>query len=96
MPTYDYKCKKCSHTFEYFQTMSDAPLELCPECKGELRRLISGGSGLIFKGSGFYLTDYANKDSSKSKTKSDEDSTKKPEKDEKHSRCGRSKCGDRF
>ena len=83
MPTYDYKCKKCSHTFEYFHTMSDAPLELCPECKGELRRLISGGSGLIFKGSGFYLTDYANKDSSKSMTKSDEDSTKKPEKDTK-------------
>ena len=60
MPTYDYKCKKCSHTFEYFQTMSDALLELCPECKGDLRRLISGGSGLIFKGSGFYLTDYKN------------------------------------
>ena len=83
MPTYDYKCKKCSHTFEYFQTMSDALLELCPECKGDLRRLISGGSGLIFKGSGVYLTDYANKDSSKSKTKSDEDSKKKPDKDSK-------------
>ena len=70
MPTYDYKCKKCSHTFEYYQTMSDAPLELCPECKGELRRLISGVSGLIFKGSGFYFTDYVKKDSSEKKEKS--------------------------
>ena len=54
MPTYDYICKKCNQTFEYFQAMSDTPLENCPECQGKVRRLVSGGSGLIFKGSGFY------------------------------------------
>ena len=70
MPTYDYICNKCDHTFEYFQAMSDTPLENCPECKGEIRRLVSGGSGLIFKGSGFYLTDYVKKDSSEKKEKS--------------------------
>ena len=61
MPTYDYFCKKCQNTFEYFQSMSDSALEKCPKCNNKLRRLISGGSGLIFKGSGFYLTDYAQK-----------------------------------
>ena len=57
MPTYDYFCKKCQNTFEYFQSMSDSALEKCPKCNNKVRRLISGGSGLIFKGSGFYLTD---------------------------------------
>ena len=61
MPTYDYFCKKCQNTFEYFQSMSDSALEKCPKCNNKVRRLISGGSGLIFKGSGFYLTDYAQK-----------------------------------
>ena len=58
MPTYDYKCTGCNDIFEYFQPMSDAPLELCPQCGKSVRRLVSGGSGLIFKGSGFYSTDY--------------------------------------
>ena len=57
MPTYDYVCTKCGHTFEAFQRMSDKPLTRCPECKGTLRRLIGGGLGIIFKGSGFYSTD---------------------------------------
>ena len=70
MPTYDYICNKCDHTFEYFQAMSDTPLENCPECKSKVRRLVSGGSGLIFKGSGFYFTDYVKKDSSEKKEKS--------------------------
>ncbi|MAD52246.1 MAG: zinc ribbon domain-containing protein [Candidatus Marinimicrobia bacterium] len=60
MPSYDYICKKCGHTFELFQSMSDSPRKTCPVCKGVVRRLVSGGSGLIFKGSGFYLTDYKN------------------------------------
>lgn len=60
MPTYDYSCKKCGHRFEAFQRMTDEPLKECPECKGEVQRLISGGTGLIFKGSGFYITDYKN------------------------------------
>lgn len=68
MPTYDYKCENCDHMFEYFQAMSDLPLKKCPECNGKIRRLVSGGSGLIFKGSGFYLTDYAKKNSNDKKT----------------------------
>lgn len=55
MPTYDYKCQQCEHTFEYFQAMSDARLENCPECEGKVRRLVSGGSGLIFRGVDFTL-----------------------------------------
>ncbi|MDR1352104.1 MAG: zinc ribbon domain-containing protein [Treponema sp.] len=57
MPTYEYECKDCGYTFEAFQKMSDAPLKVCPECGKEVRRLINGGSGVIFKGSGFYVTD---------------------------------------
>jgi len=57
MPTYEYECKTCSHSFEVFQSMSDPPLKDCPECGSEVRRLIFGGSGVIFKGSGFYVTD---------------------------------------
>jgi putative FmdB family regulatory protein len=57
MPTYEYECKSCSHSFEVFQSMSDPPLKDCPECGSEVRRLIFGGSGVIFKGSGFYVTD---------------------------------------
>ena len=67
MPTYDYICEKCNHSFEYFQSMSDNHLKECPKCKGKVRRLVSGGSGLIFKGSGFYLTDYAKKPKSENK-----------------------------
>jgi putative FmdB family regulatory protein len=58
VPNYDYKCQKCSHKFEVFQSMSDAPLKKCPECGGKVKRLIGGGAGIIFKGSGFYATDY--------------------------------------
>ncbi|MCL2411640.1 MAG: zinc ribbon domain-containing protein, partial [Treponema sp.] len=53
MPTYEYECKSCSHCFEVFQTMSDLPIKDCPECGKEVRRLIFGGAGVIFKGSGF-------------------------------------------
>ena len=65
MPTYDYVCAKCGHEFEAFQSMKDAPLTTCPACKKRsVKRLIGGGAGLIFKGSGFYITDYKNKASS--------------------------------
>jgi putative FmdB family regulatory protein len=57
MPTYEYECKSCSHTFEVFQSMNDQPLKDCPKCGKEVRRLIFGGAGVIFKGSGFYVTD---------------------------------------
>ncbi len=61
MPTYDYICTDCTHEFEEFQKMSDPLLELCPACDGKLHRKIGGGAGLLFKGSGFYITDYKNK-----------------------------------
>ena len=54
MPTYEYKCLECDHRFEAFQSMKDDPLESCPECEGSVKRLISSGAGLIFKGSGFF------------------------------------------
>jgi len=66
MPTYDYICKECAHNFEAFQKMTDDPLSVCPECGGEVERKIGGGAGLLFKGSGFYITDYkGNKSQSK-------------------------------
>ena len=61
MPTYDYQCSNCKYTFEYFQPMSAAPLTECPKCKGLLKRMIGTGAGAIFKGSGFYQTDYKSK-----------------------------------
>lgn len=60
MPNYDYACAKCGKTFEVFQSMNDPRLESCPDesCGGSVRRLIGTGAGIIFKGSGFYATDY--------------------------------------
>jgi len=59
MPTYDYKCDACGHAFEQFQSMSAEPIRKCPACKKlKVKRLIGTGAGLIFKGSGFYITDY--------------------------------------
>jgi putative FmdB family regulatory protein len=59
MPHYDYQCKGCGKIFEEFQKITEKPLENCVECGGSLKRLIGGGGGIIFKGSGFYKTDYA-------------------------------------
>ena len=59
MPTYEYKCSACGHAFERFQSMSAEPIKRCPQCgKAKVKRLIGTGAGLIFKGSGFYITDY--------------------------------------
>ena len=59
MPTYEYKCEACGHQFEKFQSITAAPIKKCPECgKSKVRRLIGTGAGLLFKGSGFYITDY--------------------------------------
>ncbi len=58
MPTYEYECQSCQHAFEEFQSITAPPLKNCPECNGPLRRLIGGGGAIIFKGSGFYTTDY--------------------------------------
>jgi putative FmdB family regulatory protein len=59
MPTYSYRCADCGHELEAFQRMSDRPLKRCPKCQGRLDRIITGGAGIIFKGKGFYVTDYA-------------------------------------
>jgi putative FmdB family regulatory protein len=58
MPTYQYRCHDCGYEFEEFQSMTEDAITVCPECKGHTRRLITGGAGLLFKGSGFYITDY--------------------------------------
>ena len=60
MPTYEYQCHKCGHTFEEFQNIKAEPLQKCIKkgCRGKVRRLIGAGAGLLFKGSGFYITDY--------------------------------------
>lgn len=65
MPTYDYRCESCGHQFEYIQSMTAAPLRNCPKCGGPVFRLIGAGAGLIFKGPGFYITDYKQKPSNK-------------------------------
>ncbi|PTX93131.1 FmdB family transcriptional regulator [Spartobacteria bacterium LR76] len=93
MPTYEYECKKCGKTFDVFQSMKDEPLTVCPDkkCKGKVKRLIGTGAGLIFKGSGFYITDYrsegykqaAKKDSSSASSTSSSSSTSKPKKPSK-------------
>ena len=79
MPTYDYICSECGERFEHFQTMSSSVLTQKPNCEQEkcaVKRIVSGGTGLIFKGSGFYLTDYKNKE----KTEKPKDKTEKKEK----------------
>ena len=58
MPTYEYECLKCGNHFELFQRMTDPPRKRCGACRGAVRRVIGTGAGLLFKGSGFYITDY--------------------------------------
>ncbi len=70
MPTYDYRCLSCGNKFEMFQYMTEKHLSSCPECGGKVKRLIGAGAGPIFKGSGFYQTDYKNS-SNNSNEKSD-------------------------
>jgi putative FmdB family regulatory protein len=67
MPTYEYHCKDCRFEFEEFQSIASEPIQICPKCQGNVKRKISGGTGLIFKGSGFYITDYKNKKSTTNK-----------------------------
>lgn len=82
MPTYEYKCEKCKNIFEVFQSMSAEPLQTCPDCEGQVERLISSGNGFLFKGSGFYITDYRSDKYKKDKTKAETSSstTQKTEK----------------
>lgn len=81
MPTYEYRCKSCKHVFERLRKISDASVVECPECGGETERLISGGAGLLFKGSGFYITDYRS-DSYKEAAAGDKKSDAVPKGDE--------------
>lgn len=78
MPTYEYKCTECGNNFEEFQKITDEPIKTCPKCNGSVKRLIGAGAGPIFKGSGFYQTDYKNNsvNSSTPKAQSKESSTK--------------------
>lgn len=88
MPTYEYACPKCGHQFEQFQSMRDEPLKKCPKCgKTGVKRLIGGGAGLIFKGSGFYITDYKKKSGGESSSSSSGDS--KPSSSPKPSDAGK-------
>jgi putative FmdB family regulatory protein len=63
LPTYEYQCQKCGHRFSEFQKITDPPMKNCPKCRKRncVEQIISGGSGVIFKGSGFYATDYKGK-----------------------------------
>ena len=62
MPNYDYYCFKCKKDIEIFHSISDDSKRYCPDCNSELKRLISGGNGIIFKGTGFFQTDYKNRE----------------------------------
>ena len=86
MPTYEYRCQECEETCEFLQPFSSPPKRKCPACgKHRLKKLISGGAGLIFKGSGFYITDYRN---------SDYDKAAKADKEGGKSKSDDSKSGD--
>jgi putative FmdB family regulatory protein len=88
MPTYDYECPKCGHEFEVFQSMNDPRLTKCPQkgCRGRVERKIGKGAGLVFKGSGFYITDYrsegykeaAKKDAPAAESKTESKAESKP------------------
>jgi putative FmdB family regulatory protein len=75
MPTYEYECLRCRRVFDTFQKITDEPLKRCPKCKGKVKRKIGSGAGIIFKGSGFYATDYRS-DGYKSAAKADKPAPK--------------------
>lgn len=76
MPTYEYQCRECGHSFDEYQSITADPLVVCPKCgKHSLKRVMGTGGGLIFKGSGFYLTDYKKNGSSASTTPAKKEKT---------------------
>jgi putative FmdB family regulatory protein len=90
MPTYAYRCRKCGHEFEEFHGIRDTKPRRCPKCKGRADRVPAGGAGLLFKGSGFYITDYRSKDY-KEKAKKDSSGGSAPA--EKKSDAGKKPSG---
>jgi len=94
MPTYEYMCDACGHEFEKFQSMTSAPVKVCPNCgKKKVRKLISAGAGLIFKGSGFYITDYRDGGYSE-KAKADKEGGKPAEAKSGDAKPAETKAGD--
>ena len=84
MPTYEYQCQKCKKRHEAYQSIMAKPLTRCPKCKGKLKRLLGSGSGFLFKGGGFYITDYRSKSYQEAKKKDQPaPSTPKPSSDTK-------------
>lgn len=99
MPTYEYRCSECGHEFEEFQSITSKPLRKCPACgKNKVDRLIGSGAGLIFKGSGFYQTDYRSEGYQKAaKAETEAAKPKKSESKDKGSekKSGKSKTGEK-
>ncbi len=91
MPTYDYECPK-GHRFEVFQRMTDKPVAACPKCKGRARRVISGGAGFLFKGEGFYITDYRSDDYKKKASAESGSASEKSEKSDKSEKPAKAKA----
>ena|ERR1700730_1523612 len=91
MPTYEYQCDACEHNFDELQSYSDAPLKKCPKCgKPKLRRIYGAGGGFLFKGSGFYQTDYRS-ESYKAAAKAEQEKAKPAgEKDSANGKSGTS------
>jgi len=84
MPTYDYSCAACGHRFERFESINDDAIKACPKCgKKKAKRMLGTGAGLIFKGSGFYTTDYKNTSGGDSGGEKSKDPEKKPDSKEK-------------
>lgn len=78
MPTYEYECQRCGHVFEKFQKITDPPAKRCPKCRGGVRKRIGAGAGILFKGTGFYATDYRSEGYRKA-AKAEKGSASKPE-----------------
>ncbi len=92
MPTYDYVCQSCGHALEIFQSMSEGPKRKCPECgQLKLQRQIGAGAGILFKGSGFYETDYRSESYAKGAKAASEDNKKAKDKPKKDSADSKSK-----
>lgn len=92
MPTYEYRCLACGIQFDQFQSITADPLQECPQCTGQVKRLIGAGAALIFKGSGFYATDYRSENYKESEKK-DSESSSDSQKDSKSSDAKSSKSG---